>query len=114
MMKNFLARAGVLAALAVSGVARGEVVEKIVAVVNEDILLKSELEQWTAQTARGPVDLDTPEGKKAWTEAQRKALDALIDTKLEQQQAAELKLSVTPEEIDRAIEAVREQNKLDE
>ena len=38
----------------------------------------------------------------------------MIDGKLVQQQATELKLSVTPEEVDRAVQQVKEQNKLDD
>ena len=38
----------------------------------------------------------------------------MIDGKLVEQEAAELKLSVTPEEVDRAIQQVKEQNKLDD
>jgi peptidyl-prolyl cis-trans isomerase SurA len=89
------------------------VVERVVAVVNDEIILETELEQFAAPQYRGP-DPDSAEGKKAWDETKRKALDTLIDGKLVQQQAAELKLSVTPEEVDRAIQQVKEQNKLDD
>jgi parvulin-like peptidyl-prolyl isomerase len=88
--------------------------ERIVAVVNEEIVLDTELEQWAVQTAHGPIDFDSDAGRKAWEQVKRKALEGLVDLKLEQQQAQELKLGVTPEEVDRAVEAVREQNKLDE
>jgi peptidyl-prolyl cis-trans isomerase SurA len=104
-----------IALAALAGPARaGQVVERIAAVVNEEIILDTELEQWAAPQVRGSLDLDTSDGRKSWDDMKRKALDGLIDMKLEQQQATELKLSVTPEEIDRAVEAVREQNKLDE
>ena len=89
-------------------------VERVVAVVNEEIILETELEGWAVQQVRGGMDLDTAEGRKAWDDIKRKALDGYIDLKLEEQQAAELKLSVTSDEVDRAAEAVREQNKLDE
>ena len=42
------------------------------------------------------------------------ALDLMIDGKLVQQQAGELKLSVTPDEVDRAVQQVKEQNHLDD
>jgi parvulin-like peptidyl-prolyl isomerase len=89
------------------------VIDRVVAVVNDEIILDTELEQTAASMYRGP-DPDTAEGKKQWTETKRKALDSMIDGKLVQQQAAELKLSVTSEEVDRAIQQVREQNHLDE
>jgi len=104
----------VVAALAVaaSSAHAGRTVERVVAVVNDEIILETELEQFAAPQYRGP-DPDTPEGKKAWDDTKHKALDAMIDGKLVQQQAAELKLSVTTDEVDRAIQQVKEQNKLD-
>jgi parvulin-like peptidyl-prolyl isomerase len=103
-----------LLALSAPAFADRHVVEKIVAVVNDEIILESELEQWAQPQLRGQVDLDTPEGRKAWEEVKRKALDAMIEGRLISQQATELKLSVTPEEVDRAIDEVKRQNKLDD
>jgi parvulin-like peptidyl-prolyl isomerase len=91
----------------------GHVVERVVAVVNDEIILDSELEQSAAPQYRGP-DPDSPEGKKQWDETRRKALDQMIDGKLVQQQAVELKLSVTNDEVERAVQQVKEQNKLDD
>jgi peptidyl-prolyl cis-trans isomerase SurA len=90
------------------------VIERVVAVVNEEIILDTEVEQWAAPSLKPNIDYDAPEGQKLWEEAKRKALDGLIDARLEAQQAVELKLGVTNEEIDRALESVREQNHLDE
>src|SRR4051812_40679535 len=100
-----------LAAVSVARAAR--VVERVVAVVNDEIILQTEVEQMAAGQYRGP-DPDTAEGKKQWEEIKRKALDAMIDSKLVQQQASELKLAVTTEEVDRAVEQVKTQNKLDD
>jgi parvulin-like peptidyl-prolyl isomerase len=102
-----------LVALAPRAGLASHVIERVVAVVNDDIILDSELEQFVGPQYRGP-DPGTPEGKKAWDEAKRKALDALIDGRLVQQQAAELKLSVTPEEVDRAVEQIKTQNHLED
>jgi len=89
------------------------VIDKVAAVVNDEIILETEVEQMAATQYRGP-DPETPDGKKQWDEIKRKALDSMIDSKLVQQQATELKLSVTPEEVDRAVEQVKTQNKLDD
>src|SRR3954452_539690 len=105
------AAALLVAAVSVARAAR--VVERVVAVVNDEIILETEVEQMAASQYRGP-DPDTAEGKKQWDEVKRKALDAMIDSKLVQQQASELKLSVTAEEGDRAVEQVKTQNKLDD
>jgi peptidyl-prolyl cis-trans isomerase SurA len=103
--------AALVAAVAPARAAR--VVERVVAVINDDIILETELEQFAAPMYRGP-DPDTADGKKAWDETKRKALETLIDGKLVQQQASELKLTVTPDEVDRAVQQVKEQNKLDD
>ncbi|HEX4461341.1 MAG TPA: peptidylprolyl isomerase [Polyangia bacterium] len=89
------------------------VVDRVVAVVNDDIILETELDQFAAPQYRGP-DPETPEGKKAWDDIKRKSLEAMIDSKLIQEQASELKLAVTSEEVDRAIQQVKQQNKLDD
>jgi peptidyl-prolyl cis-trans isomerase SurA len=102
---------GILPQLAHAG---GKVIERIVAVVNDDIIMETEVEQWSAPQMRQGVDPESAEGKKAWEDAKRKGLDQLIDSKLLAQQATELKLTVTNDEIDRAADSVREQNKLDE
>ncbi len=109
----FAAAALTLAAVSVSIARASRVVERVVAVVNDEIILASELEQTTAALYRGP-DPDSAEGRKQWDETRRKALDQMIDGKLVQQQATELKLSVTPEEVDRAVQQVKEQNHLDD
>jgi peptidyl-prolyl cis-trans isomerase SurA len=92
----------------------GKVVERVVAVINEDIILETEVEQATVPHLRGAPDMESNEGKKAWEAVKRKALDDLIESRLVMQQAAELKLSVQSEEVDRAIEEVKKQNKLDD
>jgi parvulin-like peptidyl-prolyl isomerase len=93
---------------------KGVVVERVVAVINDEIVLDSELEQYALPLMRGNVDPASAEGKKLLDEAKHKALDAMIDDRLVMQQATELKLSVTAEEVERAIEEVKRQNKLDD
>jgi peptidyl-prolyl cis-trans isomerase SurA len=86
----------------------------VVAVINNEIVLESELSQFAVPLIRGNVDLDSPEGKKILEEAKHKALDAIVDDRLVMQQATELKLSVSTEEVERAIEEVKKQNGLDD
>jgi len=112
-MKTRIVLAAALLLAAVSVARASRVVERVVAVVNDEIILETELEQAAAPMYRGP-DPETADGKKQWDDTKRKALDQMIDGKLVQQQASELKLSVTAEEVDRAIQQVKEQNKLDD
>jgi peptidyl-prolyl cis-trans isomerase SurA len=105
---------GSLFATTVFAAPQKKVVERVVAVINNEIVLETELEQFAVPLLRAGVDLDTPEGKKALDEAKHKALDAMVDDRLVMQQASELKLSVSSEEVDRAIDEVKRQNKLDD
>jgi parvulin-like peptidyl-prolyl isomerase len=94
--------------------ASAKLVDRVVAVVNDEIILDSELELFTAPNLRNPVDLDTTEGQKLFDTMKRKYLDRLIESRLIAQQAADLKLSVTSDEVDRAIEEVKHQNNIDD
>jgi parvulin-like peptidyl-prolyl isomerase len=88
------------------------VVERVAAVVDSEIILLGEVDQMASAFLRGADESTT--GQRALADARKKALDQLIDSQLIRQQAAELKLSVTSEEIDRAIEEVKKQNNLDD
>jgi peptidyl-prolyl cis-trans isomerase SurA len=91
-----------------------KVIERVVAVINNEIVLETELDQLALPLLRGNIDPESNEGKKALDEAKHKALDALVDDRLVMQQAGELKLSVSADEVERAIEEVKRQNKLDD
>lgn len=110
MLRAFVVVLAAAAALPAWG---ARVVERVVAVVNDEIILETELEQFAAPQYRGP-EPDSAEGKKEWEETKRKALENLIDGKLVQQQARELKLAVGPDEVDRAVQQVKDQNHLDD
>jgi peptidyl-prolyl cis-trans isomerase SurA len=94
--------------------AAGRVVERVVAVVNDEIILDSELEQYAAPNLKNPLDLDTPEGQKAFDEIKHKHLNELIDDRLIEQQAKEFKLTVSADKVERAVEEVKKQNNLND
>ena len=85
-----------------------EVVDKVVAVVNDDVITLSELEEEAAvlyQTvARAKSDKPLIE---ALAEAREMTLDKMIDQHLIAQRAKEYNVSVTEEEIDSAYSAMR-------
>lgn len=89
-------------------------IERIVAVVNDEIILDTELEQFSLLQQRSLPDVESAAGRKAWEEIKRKVLDQMIDSRLMVQQATELKLTVTQDEVDRGIEEVKRQNQLDD
>jgi peptidyl-prolyl cis-trans isomerase SurA len=103
-----------LGALSAAAAPQKRIIERVVAVINNEIVLDTELEQFAVPLVRQGLDLDSTEGRKALDEAKHKALDAMVDDRLVMQQAGELKLSVTSEEVERAIDEVKRQNKLDD
>ncbi len=91
------------------------VFNRIVAVVNDEIVLESEVNQATSQTFKaevGNVDLSTAEGQRKYEDHRRKMLDTLIERVLIGQKAKDLKVDVTEEEVRNAAESVRQQNNM--
>ena len=104
---------GATAALALSFLllprpASARVVEKIAAVVGDDIILQSEVEDRSAPLLADTASITNPGEREARSNAiRREVLDRLIDDQLLAQQATELKLTVSNDEIDRAIEQIK-------
>jgi parvulin-like peptidyl-prolyl isomerase len=97
------------------GSADARVVEKIAAVVGDDLILDSEVRE-AAEPAMVEISSITDQAQRA-VRAQaltREVLERLIDDQLILQQATELKLSVTSEEIDRSIEQVKKEQNLND
>ena len=96
------------AALLVAATAEARVVERIVAVVGDDIVLESEVNEKAAPFLREVAGLPDPAQRKQRSGAlRREVLNKLVDEELLLQQASELKLSVSSEEIDRSIEQIK-------
>lgn len=105
--------AAVLALLALGAPARAEIVERIVAVVNTDAILLSELrdrmQPYMAQLDELPSRTER-EARSAQVE--REALGAMVDELLISQQARSSNVTVTAEEVDRAIRNVMRANNM--
>ena len=103
-----LAAALGLVLLGMANVAHARVVEKIVALVGDDIVLQSEVEDRAAPLMAEIAAIANPTEREARTNAiRREVLERLIDDQLLAQQATELKLTVGNDEIDRAIEQIK-------
>ena len=104
---------GVLAALLAPRAASAEILERIVGVVNDDVILQSELK---LRVVAAEDELDELKDPVAAAERRRQLEDALLDSMIAEQliaqQAAELKLKVTNAEVDKALDEVRKQNKV--
>jgi peptidyl-prolyl cis-trans isomerase SurA len=108
--------AGPLLALVLApAAARARVVERVAAVVGDSLVLASEVEDRV-----GPLMADvnriTDQEKRAAraTALRHEVLERLIDDELILQQAAELKLSISSEQVDSSIEEIKKQNSLND
>jgi len=103
-------------ALAVDPQAAGyRELERVAAVVNEDVVLLSEIEEQLVPALQQlPVTLKGPERTKRVEELRKEVLDGLIADKLLQQQVDALHVEVTSDEVERAIKEVMQQNGLEE
>jgi peptidyl-prolyl cis-trans isomerase SurA len=92
--------------------ARAEILDRIAAVVNEDIILESEVNQAAVATLRAEaqgaeIDIESAEGQRKFESHRKKTLDQLIA-----QQAKELKIYVVEDELRRALDDVKRSNGL--
>lgn len=91
-----------------------EIIEQVVAIVDEDVILLSDLRRTAMpflQQALSGAD-SAKERKKRVYLLYRRLLDQLINEKLLQQAANQMKISVSKLEVDQAIDRVRQQNNL--
>lgn len=88
--------------------ATAKMVDKVVAVVNEDIITLSELEDETTEIYKTLAQSNSSEDLlEAMDEAREIALNKMIDRTLMQQKAKQFNLSVTEEEVNTAFERMR-------
>ncbi|MBW1733546.1 MAG: peptidylprolyl isomerase [Deltaproteobacteria bacterium] len=89
-----------------------EVLNRVVAIVNDQVITLYELHT-TMQMTTGLSYKDLRErSEETYLETRKKILDDLIDQKIGLEKIKELKIKVSEEEIDRAIEKVKEDNQL--
>lgn len=100
MKKLFILAAALLLAMPFSG--RAETVDRIAAVVNNDIITTFQLDKEMARRQDGG---SSPEER-------RQALEALIEESLIAQRVAALGLKISEEELEAAVQDVQKQNKL--
>lgn len=95
--------------------AQARVVEKIAAVVGSSVILASEVEERAALLMSELARLKDPAERSARAATLRRdILDRMIDDELILQQATELKLSVSSEQVDSSIEEIKRQNNLND
>jgi peptidyl-prolyl cis-trans isomerase SurA len=99
--------------LLTSAVARARVVERVAAVVGDSLVLASEVEDRVGPLMADVNHITDPEKRAARATALRhEVLERLIDDELILQQATELKLSISSDQVDASIEEIKKQNGL--
>lgn len=102
-----------LTLLLLSGPARAErppgwvEVDRVVAVVNQDVILASEVARRVAPLRPGP-------GKPPPAGAERQILEQMIDETLLAQEAARARITVPDADVEGAIQEIKRQNRLDD
>lgn len=114
MKPSILLRFLALAGLFWLGVARAEIVDRVAAVVNKDIITLSEIydlggEYIESEVAAAGELLDDGPARRA---AELEVLESLIQRKLVVQELQRMGMDVTPDELERAIDDVARQNRL--
>lgn len=98
--------AGALLLLPLAG--RAELVDRVAAVVNNDIITMSELQKRVApEIARVAQESSGAERAQKQSLVMKKALDNMIDEKLVDAELRELKVTIGDKEVDAAVEEVK-------
>ncbi len=110
---------GMLSALGLSllgtGPAYAELVDRVAAVVNSDIVALSEVEQRVGpELAKATAERDPKKRAQLRADLMKRALDVLIGEKLLEAQIKELNIEVTDQDLEAGMEDVRRQNNLDQ
>jgi peptidyl-prolyl cis-trans isomerase SurA len=102
----------IFSALSSSGVARSEVVDRIVATVNGEIILYSEVqEQLKVMEKLAPAEFKTLDPQKKG-QVERDILNQLIRQRLTEAEVKRLKITITNPEVDQAVEGMMQDNHL--
>jgi peptidyl-prolyl cis-trans isomerase SurA len=93
--------------------AEARLVEKVAAVVGDNVILASEVEEKAAPLLADANKVTDPDKRAARaTSLRHEVLERLIDDELILQQATDLKLSITAEQVDQSIDEIKKQNNI--
>lgn len=95
--------------------AQAELVDRVVAVVNSEVILLSELQNETQAIHNRIIEeVSLDEQADALAVAEEQALDSIIDKRLIDQKAKQARVSVSDAEVDRAVANVQKKARLSE
>ena len=113
--KRLLFTAGFILLLLSGGISSSKaVVDRVVAVVNQEIIMFSEVEKWSRSFQEEIQSEDRLERRERIQEVFRKVLEKLIEEKLIDQEAKKFGIKVTGKEIEGSIEELRRRNAVDQ
>jgi peptidyl-prolyl cis-trans isomerase SurA len=114
MWKRFFFKSGLLGLLLflISGSfsLSHAVIDRIVAIVNQEVITLSEVEKWASPLRQEIQTNDRLEKKEQVHEIYRKVLEKLIEEKLIDQEVKRSEIKVTSKEIEGALEEVKKRN----
>jgi peptidyl-prolyl cis-trans isomerase SurA len=91
-------------------VSPAETCNKVVAVVNDDVITQLELEKKIKEmTGLSVEDLKRNEGPR-FAETEHRILELMIDEKITEEKVKELKITVSENQVDAAIKRIKEEN----
>jgi len=102
-----IAAAAVQLAVAAPGAARAQEMQRIAAIVNDDIISYFDLNARVMFTLVSSNAQDTPDNRKRF---QQQVLRGMIDEKLQRQEAGKQSIKISEQEIARAIADIEKQN----
>jgi peptidyl-prolyl cis-trans isomerase SurA len=92
------------------GAVQAETLDRIVAVVNGEIILYSELQDQVRQVTKMTPDLNVEDPAKR-AKVEREVLQQMTRDRLADQEIKRLKIVVTERELDEAMEAIKQENR---
>lgn len=112
-MHRGVKRLALISALALATSAHAELVDRVAAVVNTDIITQSDVESRIGpELGKLRAEPDAAKRGELRKEIYKRALDMLIGEKLMEAQIKELNIEVTDSEIELSIEEVKKQNNI--
>ncbi len=111
MLPRLLLLLSLLTAFLLPGLTRAEIVDRCVAVVNDDIITLSEVNE-AGKPLFQRIAEQAPPGQlgEALKQARKSVIQKLIDKKIMAQEAKKYKLTVSDDEVDRALKRILERN----
>ncbi|MCP3136393.1 peptidylprolyl isomerase [Pyxidicoccus xibeiensis] len=107
-----IATAALLGSLGSGTAARAELVDRVAAVVNRDIIALSEVQQRAAPELSRINNPDPKKRAELRVQLMKTALDTLIGEKLMEAEIAQLGITATEAEVDQLVDDVRQQNNI--